>query len=365
MMLYKFLSASSVENIVISLNGTRSAPMAEKIESLDVNIYYLGMRSNRIKLENILDLWRIIKIESPDVVQGWMYHGNMMALLATRLKPNIPVLWNIRHSLHDLSEEKRVMRLLIRLNAFFSKTPVNILYNSSVTARQHERYGLKESKTKIIPNGFDSNKFSPNADIRRDIRKKYNVKENQCLFAMVARYHPVKGHSVLLNALSILIKRNRNLKVMLVGKGLESTNHSLVELINQCGLSDFVLLLGEREDIPQLMSSFDVLVSASWGEAFPNCVGEAMLSGVPCIVADVGDSKWIVGDWGKVVKPGDVEGLSNACSEYMVMDTGVRQTIGRHARDRIKSHFGLDKIAQQYDFLYQTVENGTHSKSCG
>ena len=90
-----------------------------------------------------------------------------------------------------------------------------------------------------------------------------------------------------------------------IGRGVVESNEELSNPIDKFGLGRQFLLLGERNDIDNVMGSLDLLISTSaWGEGFPNVLGEAMAAGVPCVTTDVGESATIVGDSGVVVEVG-------------------------------------------------------------
>jgi len=114
--------------------------------------------------------------------------------------------------------------------------------------------------------------------------------------------------------------------------------------------------LGQREDIAQLLNGLDVLTLCSaYGEGFPNVVGEAMASGIPCVVTDVGDSAMIVGDTGRVVPIGNPEALAESWRALIGTGVDARQKLGTRARARIVGQFDLDKIVERYADLYQDL----------
>ena len=114
-------------------------------------------------------------------------------------------------------------------------------------------------------------------------------------------------------------------------------------------------LLGERRDVADLMSAMDVLCSSSWGEAFPNVLGEAMAAGLPCVATDVGDSAYIIGDCGVAVQPKDKAALVSGIESLLVMPSIERRALGLQARRRIKDKFALDAIVEKYTQLYKTL----------
>jgi glycosyltransferase involved in cell wall biosynthesis len=106
-----------------------------------------------------------------------------------------------------------------------------------------------------------------------------------------------------------------------------------------------------------LTAALDISASASaYGEAFPMIVGEAMSCGVPCVVTDVGDSGWIVGNTGRVVPPKNPEALANAWKELIELGSEGRETLGEAARQRVIENFSLNSVVEQYEKLYETVQ---------
>ena len=109
------------------------------------------------------------------------------------------------------------------------------------------------------------------------------------------------------------IKKNRpNIICLFIGAGCDRANEELAANVKQLELDANIMLVGPRGDIPAIMNSIDIhVLPSSCGEAFPNVVAEAMASGTPCVVTDVGDASGIVGDVGWVVPARDSGSLAN------------------------------------------------------
>jgi glycosyltransferase involved in cell wall biosynthesis len=129
----------------------------------------------------------------------------------------------------------------------------------------------------------------------------------------------------------------------------------LVKLISHLNIENNVHLLGLRDDMPNLTSALDILVSSSCGEGFPNVVGEAMACGVPCVVTNAGDSARIVGDTGFVVIQKSPEALAEGIKKIMRMSGENREKMGMHARQRIIENYSINKIVKKYEKLYDSV----------
>jgi glycosyltransferase involved in cell wall biosynthesis len=123
-------------------------------------------------------------------------------------------------------------------------------------------------------------------------------------------------------------------------------------------------LLGLRNDLPRLTAAFDIAVSSSsWGEAFPNVLGEAMACGVPCVVTDVGDSAYIVGDTGRVVPSGDMAGFAGAINDLLSMPEQPRLDLGVRARKRVAENFEIGQVVRRYESFYEGLADIGRSKS--
>lgn len=161
----------------------------------------------------------------------------------------------------------------------------------------------------------------------------------------------MKDHANLLRAAHVLLAEFPETKFVLLGDRVNYENQALTSLINELGINDNVHLLGERGDVTQIVPTLDVLTSSSaYGEAFLLVIGEAMSSGVPYVVTDIGDS-------GMIVPPKNHIALAKAWQEMITMDESTRVALGKFARNRIVDKFSLLSIVAQYEHLYQSVLN--------
>lgn len=346
---------SHVRHRVVSLMG--DGPLAPRLREAGASVDELGFRQGRPSLAGTGRLLACVRRYRPDVLQGWMYHGNLAATLAQLgLRPRPGLVWGVHQSLQDLSQEKPLTQKLIRVGARLSRRPDQIVYCSQASARQHEALGYAPERTAIIPNGIDCAQFQPQLQAGRQLRAACGIAGDTLVAGMIARYHPMKDHANLIAAAGQAATRVP-LHLVLVGPGVDPANQALQDAIAEAGLTGRVSLLGERRDVPDLVAGFDCLVVPSaWGEAFPLVLCEAMASGTPCIATDIGDSAWIIGETGLVVPRRDSEALAQALERFARFDADERARRSAAARARITQNFALPEIARRYQALYPTRE---------
>ena len=289
-------------------------PIAQEIRDLGVLTYSLGLKSKSSTPGSLLRLSQFLRRFRPSLIQGWMYHGNLAALLSkTLLLSKCPVLWNIRHSLYDLRKEKGSTALCVRLGARMSRHVAGVLYNSYESASQHEVLGYRKDKTQVIPNGFDVKRFSPSRLAREELRASVNIPSGWRVVGMVGRYHPMKDHHTFLLAARRLLGLGHKVVFILAGRGVNKSNSELTTKIRDLDLLEHVRLLGEQPAVEKVFAALDIAsLSSSWGESFPNVIGEAMACEVPCVATDIGDVSRVIADTGIVVPAQDPQALAIA-----------------------------------------------------
>jgi glycosyltransferase involved in cell wall biosynthesis len=324
-------TAGAVQQRVVALgpDGPIAASLAARVpvETLGASSVG-GLPSAIARLRTIVAEWR------PDVLQGWMYHGNVVATLAARGRP---VLWGVRQCLTSLADERPGTRLAILGGVPLSRRARRIMYNSALSAVQHERLGYAGARRLVLPNGFDTAQFGPDAEARRRVRAALGIPAEAVVLVHLARAHPVKDHAGLAAAVVPLLSQRPALHVLLAGNGVDASYAPLAPLRGHVR----VHLLGERADVPALLAASDVLCLTSRAEAFPNVVGEAMASGLVVVTTEVGDVKALVGDDGLLVPPGDVAALAEALARATGMEPARRRDIGSRLRARIDERFTL------------------------
>jgi len=260
------------------------------------------------------------------------------------------IAWNVRCT-ESNEHRKRAMSLL----AWMSRFPDAILVNSLAGRRYHEERGYRPKSWVHIPNGIDVEMFRPDSNARGHVREELGVGRECLLIGLIGRNHPLKDIETFLRAASFIHSECHDAHFVMVGLGLDKQNASLVELIVQLKLVPYVHLLGRRDDIPRLSSSFDIGVLSSCAEGFPNVLGEMMACGVPCVATDVGDAGFLVGGTGRIVPPKNSAALGKACLEIIAEGSEGRRTLGEKARARIMECFDLRIIVHRYEAVYASL----------
>ena len=311
------------EHVVISL--TSGGKHATALRQAGIEVHSLDMPAGRPTLQSLWRLFKIVRHIKADVMMGWMYHGCFAAVLARCMRfARVPIIWNVRQSLYDLKHEKRGSALVIRALAWLSWLPQRITYNTQTGARQHEAIGYRASKTQLIPNGFDLTQWQPGKQVPGRIGR-------------FGRNAPMKDYPTFIAAAKLITEKRPDTQFIIVGAGTEELD-----------VPANIQLLGERHDLPALTASLHVAVSSSaFGEGFPNVVGEAMACAVAVVATDIGDTRWVTGETGQLVPPGDPAALANAC--IAMLDAGVTPDLA--ARERIEQQFSIQSVLQKFAAL--------------
>jgi glycosyltransferase involved in cell wall biosynthesis len=355
-MLYQLLAGTDrarFQTDVVSM--TTRGPVGERIEALGIPVHALGMKRGLPTPWHLLPLIRRLRQAKPDVVQTWMYHADLLGGVAGRLAGRLPIVWGIHHT--RLERESTPVGTLwtARVNARLSRwLPRRIVCCSEATRRVHVQMGYATEKMVVIPNGIDLERFGPNPEARLSVRAELGLAPDALLIGMVARFHPLKDHLNFVRAAQRLAEVS-DARFLLCGDGILPENAELSGWIEQARLGRRFHLLGRREDMPRLFSSLDVSTLSSLSEAFPLVVGEAMASGVPCAVTDVGDSAEIVGTTGVVVAPRDSQALAEAWNKLIEAGPEGRARLGELARKRIAERYSLPATVARYQDLYLSL----------
>lgn len=334
--------------------GNAQGELAHHLVRANVPVTSLGMvPGNPLTFGRLLRLRREIQSFHPDLVHTWMYHANLLAGLMTKAVSTVPVLWSLHHDVSARSLLKPPTRFFVWLGGVFSYlAPACIVSVSERAVLSHSKLGYSRAKFVVIPNGIDARRFTPHTQAAARVRLELGLDLGVMLIGFTARYHPMKGHSHFLAAAEILCRSFSSVHFLLCGRDVDSSNPTLISEVQKRGLQDVVHLLGHRDDIQNILPGLDIYSTSSLSESFPVSVGEAMASGLPCVVTDVGDSSLLVGETGLVVPPADPVALAEAWRNLLGRSRDERRVLGEAARRRVIENFGRERMLAEYSRLY-------------
>ena len=334
-------------------------PLEKELREAGVRIRPLHKRGRWEVLRFLFRLIRVMREERPDVLHGYLGDPNNVSVVLKPLFPTVRIVWGVRCSMMDSTQYDWVSGLAGKLNCRLARFADAIIANSRAGCEYHVAMGYPAAKTVVIPNGIDTERFRPDSVARARIRSEWGVTEHEKLIGLVGRLDPMKDHPNFLNALALLLQKRKNVRVVCVGDGPAGYRASLQELAKTLGLTEYVIWVGAREDVSGVYNALDLLVSSSsFGEGFSNVIGEAMACGVPCVVTNVGDSAWVVGDYGEVVPPKNPVALMNAIENLLNQNAYDPAQIRQRVVDQLSVNSLVTKTEHMLDRLLQGSKSG-------
>lgn len=355
-MLTRLVSAGGQGNVrhtVVSLMD--EGVFGKDIRAQGVPLHVMGMHKRFPSPIAFFRLVWLLRSKNPDVLMTWLYHADLLGFFAGSLSGIKRIYWNLRCSDMTQSNGSILNWMLMRLLVHLSPYPLGVVANSEAGKLHHQKLGYSPKAWYLLPNGVNLDVFHPRPEAGQALRTELSLPQDAILVGNVARFHPMKDHTTLLDAAVEVAKVNANVHFILIGKDVSLDTPFISKRIQCEELSGRVHALGARSNIHEILPGLDLLISSSaYGEGAPNVIIEAMACGVPCITSDVGDAAAIVADSKRVVQPRDPHALATVTLEFLALPKTVRKALGQQALVRIQEHYDIKFVIDRYRALFLT-----------
>jgi len=331
----------------------------EKFKSLNIKTYNLALRI--ISLKTVCKFFLILRKEKPDLIHT---HGKGPGLYGRLIGSflNIPVIHTF-HGFHyqDIPFSTRWFHLAVEtLLSLF--TDHHIFVSTGEKNRARVLKFLDAENSTVIHNGVDHEHINSLPITRNKALKlseSDNWKKNKIL-GTIARLSPEKGILCLLAAFSKAIKEIPDLRLIIIGGYPEEHNDYYLKvksLIDKENLTDYVRILGYRQDTVKILKCFDFYISSSLSEGLPISMLEAFASGIPTIATEIAGNKDILcnSTFGVLAEPGSPESLHKGIIKMVHLTQDERDFFSRNGYNRIKTHFSIDEMVFKTDLLYKKI----------
>jgi len=342
---------NSIKHFVISL--TNMGPVGRQLMDTGIAVYSLGI-TNLINVPfAFFELRNLLVKIKPDIVQTWMYHADFFGGIVAKSIGCDNILWNVRSTnIHKGGSKITIVirKICAKLSNYI---PRKIICAAEASRIEHEKVGYAKNKMVVIPNGFKHktavNKYFSKIDFRASV----GLQKGHAVVLSVGRFSEVKDHKTFINAADLVAEIIPNVQFLMVGRGVTRENHNLMRMLKEVKNPDIFVLLGERDDVTDLMLASDIFCMHSKTEGFPNVLGEAMLCGLPCVSTDVGDAKYLLNNSSWIVQPSDPNELAHKLYQLLSLPESERVFLGKIAAKRIRMEFSIDKMSDDYLKLYK------------
>jgi len=301
----------------------------------------------------LIRLGKIIHAFQPNILYSFSSSANLLAFfLCLRLNPKPILVWRIATSFIDYSKYDWSARFVVFAERLISRKITHIISNSFAGAELAVHNGFRREVIEVIPNGIATPDLprAPTTSIRT--RLSLGLPREGVLIGLVGRIDPMKGHSILLDALNELISRGTTCQLIFVGDGDLNLKQSLQKKIEKLKLDGVVHWLPALKQISPLYEALDLLVCPSRGEGFPNVVAEGMAHGKIVIASDVGDNKLIVKNRDFIFPPADPSALAKTLEYVLNLSESEKDFWRAQGIVKIRENYSVQKYIERTESYF-------------
>ena len=291
--------------------------------------------------------WHVLR-SRPDIVHGFLPLANFMAAVTGRVA-FAPRIVTSKRALGNHQHRRPGWKWLDRVaNALSHVVTAN---SKAVAADTNARDGYDIARIVVIPNGIDFSRLDQADRHRGETREQLGLSPTDIALGMVANLIPYKGHRELLEAFARIATSDSRPRLFLIGRD-DGIGASLMAEAARLDIADRITLMGQRCDVPVLLSAMDLGVLASHEEGFSNALLEKLAVGLPVVATDVGGNPEALQDMPDciLVKPGDADDLARGLKEAISAGANGHN---RKVRQRlVRDRYSVDAMIDAYQRLY-------------
>lgn len=324
--------------------------LAEKLRGMGVPVRQLTM-SSRFDVSAAKKLAALCREWQIDVLHCHYLRENYIALMAKTWAPKLKIVYTNHFLLPNNWHTRLTNRLLDR-----RQDAMIAVCEAGKTLLAENGWNAK--RIRVVHNGLDPELWAgTGADSK--LRQELSIPEGRFVLLCASRFSPEKGHEFLLRSLKTVKERTKTpFSVVLAGDG--DLLEPMKALGKELGLENDLHFLGYRTDMRNLYLGADLFVNASETEALSFMNLEAMASGLPAVITNVGGNPDIVrgeADGGILVPYGDSGALAEAIARFLE-DAAFRKRCAENARQRVRDAFTLDGMVEETYRTYRDVLDG-------
>ncbi len=322
-----------------------SRRLEDQFRKLGVDIFIFGGRW-RYNPALPFKVAKLIRKRNIDIVMTTLFYADIIGSFASRISaPRALISWEV--ITHPLNRRRRFLYSLAS-----GRIDKVVTVSKSLTEFVIKERHQDPAKITNIYYGVDTEKYKKR---RKEGRLREELGDSPgVVFGVVARLREQKGHVYLIDALPRVVEKYPNVKFVFVGRGQKEAE--LKAQVARLGLQEYVIFLGLRRDVKELLNEFDVFVLPSLWEGFPNVVLEAMSCSLPVIATTVEGTVELVvdGETGFLVPSRDPQALATALLKILDSPELIGK-FGAASRKRIEENFTLEKQVAEFEALYDAM----------
>ena len=337
-------TSNRYQHTIVSLDGNDCAIKWINNDNIQRIKFYKDKNSSLY----IKRLYTDIKNLSPDLLMTYNW-GATDAIWIGRMAG----IRKIIHHEHGFSIEEAQMtarkRDICRF-IVYRMASVLVTVSSNLKISIRNKYRLSTRHVQVIPNGIDTDHYSPDFRSRLCVRKELNFDEEDFVIVFSGRLDPVKNFELLLDVFEYCHKADCRIKLLIVGDGPERQKIERISI--QKNIHTSLVMVGQCFEVLPYLRVGDVFLLTSLTEQMPLAILEAMSVGLPVIASDVGEISNIVDDG----KNGFLRNIHNGCAEFAsailsLKESSYRQTMSYAARSKILAGFQETMMVRRYQTL--------------
>jgi glycosyltransferase involved in cell wall biosynthesis len=344
------LNPEKFRSLVVQLSPDNSMPVTtNNISNLELFHFPTRKFYNLAGIRQLGRLSRLAKQYNVDIIHTFFEKSEVMGWLTARLS-GIPAWITSRRDLGF--KRKKIYNKVFR---FSSKDCRRCVANChAVKDKMTQQGSLPDGKIEVIYNGLDLSIYQKSHN-DKVLRKELGVEDDVPLVGMIANFNfEIKGHRCFLEAAKGVMEKVRDVEFLLVGDG--PLRNQYKEMAQNIGIKEKVHFLGERPDVPAILSHLAVSVLSSTSEGFSNVILESMAAGRPVIATKIGGSPEIVVDGvtGYLVPPADSSAMAGAITA-LLQEPDKAKAMGAAGKRLVEEKFSLRAMVESYERLYRAL----------